>query len=218
MNLADDVAFYQMFMSHTPNLVFVKDAQSRFLFVNKALLGVFPPERHDRIIGYTTVEEFTSEEVELFLTQDRLAIANGYSEIVEEIVDYTGRRRTFLSRKRAFEYNGQHCLLGISTDISDLAAREKTLAELNDRLQKFSAMAAHDLRSPLATFVSGINVIKRDTETSLSAKAARCLDMIAASATNLASNISGLLNVLKAEHGTGATFEEYDLNPAVLRK
>ncbi len=56
-------------------------------------------------------------------------MATGSSEAVEEIFDYLGRRRVLLTRKIAFHTaDGEPRLLGISTDVTTLKGRERSLS------------------------------------------------------------------------------------------
>ena len=205
---------FEMVLQHTPDLVFVKDENSVILMANTAFLDVFPPHLRHKIIGTTMVEEFSAEEAATFLAEDRRALTQGRSEIVEDIIDYTGHKRVFLSRKIGFTTaKGERRLLGICSDITELAQRELSLIEANTRLQTFSAIAAHDLRSPLATFVSGLTLIRADGGSNLSNSARGYIDMMISSARSLASNISSMLTATK--HGkskVGLSLEDTDLN------
>ena len=204
---------FGLVMEHDPNLVFIKDENSVVLFGNRAFLEVFAPEERGSIVGRNLVENFTPKEAELWLAEDRRALAQGQTEIVETVADYAGRRRTFLSRKIAFATaQGERRLLGISTDISELSQRERTLIETNDRLKRFGAFAVHDLRSPLATFVSAMNVIKADKHTTLSPQASQYMDLMIVSATHLAENVTAMLSVSKVEETTSVDMHVSDLN------
>ena len=192
----------RLVLDNMPDLVFVKDECSILLYANPAFIAVYPPERRDRIIGYTTVEEFAPEEAETFLAEDRRALESGRSERVEEIASLDGRRRVFLTRKIGFETaDGERRLLGISSDVTQLSDREGALIEANRRLEAFSALAAHDLRSPLATLVSAMHLVRLDRASVLSATADRYLDQMIGSATRLADTVTSLLRVAGADVG-----------------
>lgn len=209
-----DDGLMQLALDHVPDLVFIKDAQSRFLYANQAFLGLYPPEKRNRILGFTTAEDFPREQVERFLEQDRRAFALGNSQVVEEITALTGEVRTFETRKIRFETrDGEPRLLAIAHDITELVARERSLAALNGKLQHFSAMAAHDLRSPLATFISTLERIQDDPQSHLSPRSRERMGQMIASASNLLDNITSLLNATKAEHGSaGIEFARVDMN------
>ena len=212
--LAFDVETISLVMEHSPNLIFVKDDQCRIIFGNKAFMEIFPPESRSSIIGRTMVESFSDAEAEAFLKEDRRALSEGSSDLVEEIVSYTGARKTFQTRKVGFTTSsGERRLLGMCNDITELASREAALVELNARLQSFSEMAAHDLRSPLASIVSALSLIKNDHTSFLSEKAVHFIDLMTESAFNLASNVTALLTASKAsQKGRSLSVCETDLN------
>ena len=208
-----DSEIFALVMEHDPNLVFVKDENSVILFANRAFLDLLPPDQRSTVIGRSLADHFSAPEAELYLSQDRRALADGRSEIVETVVDHTGRARTLVTRKIAFDAaDGQRRLLGIATDITELSQREQALIETADRLKRFGAFAAHDLRSPLGTFVTAMNVIKADRETTLSAQAGEYLDLMIASASHLAANVTALLEVSRDEATTTVDLRDNDMN------
>ncbi len=214
MSQRSELELFALVLEYSPNLVFVKNENSVILMANPAFLNIYPPEMRDRIIGTTTVEEFSVEEAATFLAEDRRALDLGATEIVEEIIDYTGRKRVFLSKKIGFTtIEGHRRLLGMSSDITELAERERSLIDINKTLQIFSASAAHDLRSPLATFVSGLTLIRQDRNSQLSQAAGSYIDMMIESARGLAGNISSLLAASKGSRDKNAVnFAQCDLN------
>lgn len=208
-----DEDFFHLVMDHNPNWVFVKNERSEYLYANKALLNVLPPHKRHNLIGKTFVEDFTPEQAEVYLAEDQKAFALGSTEIIEEITDYTGKTTTLLTRKSCFTgKNGQRLMLGICTDITQHAQRQRDLVQANEKLQNFAAVAAHDLRSPLCTYVSLIELIKMDTGNFLSEKSKNYLDMMHQSATHLTDHIVGLLSASKAVHGNKVNRTPVDLN------
>ncbi|KAB0680748.1 sensor histidine kinase [Aureimonas leprariae] len=207
---------FGLIMDHDPNLVFIKDANSIVLYANRACLECYPPERRASIVGSTGLEDFPREEAALRLAEDRRAFALGESEATTTGVDYLGRCRVLLTRKRAFmTADGEQRLLGISTDITELSEREASLVRINDQLSRFTAFAAHDLRSPLASIVSALNVIRHDRQTKLGPNASDYIELATASAMSMAQQVTALLSVSRAEHRQDVRMVETDLNVLV---
>lgn len=208
---------FDMIMDNAPCLVFVKDSESRFLYANKMVVDLYPPEKRDRIIGHTTIEEFSPEEVALFLAEDKRALEGQNTEIIEEIISYTGLKRTFLTRKMCFtDHDGEKRLLGICSDITDLSRREQALSLANQQLESFSAIAAHDLRSPLASYIVALQLVTLDRDTQLSDASKSYIGQVISGAASLCENISGLLAVTKATHDAGEFLKTpTDLNMVV---
>ncbi len=188
------LSLFYLVMDHDPNLVFVKDEQGHIVYANRAFLELYAPEARASILGTTTVEAFSPEEAAVWLAGDRRAMATGSSEAVEEIFDYLGRRRVLLTRKIAFHTaDGEPRLLGISTDVTTLKGRERSLVEANDSLSQFAAFAAHDLRSPLASIATAIDTVMCDADTSLGARAKQVLGLARESASGLSQQVTTLL-------------------------
>lgn len=212
-NIEIDPAFFDLVMRSNPNLIFVKDQKSRFLYANQALLEFFAPEKRHKIIGYTTVEDFPAAEAAVFLQEDQHAFRNGKSDIVEEVTDYKKRTRTLMTKKMTFRCRtGKILLLGISTDITELARRERDLVESNAMLENFAALAAHDLRTPLSTFTGYLSLILHDKKNVLTPASTKYIAMMQESVMCFSEQISGILKVYKAGNDGKVDFCRTDLN------
>jgi len=143
--------FHEVLLENIRGLVFVKDQDYRIVYANKAFFDLYPPEERGNIIGRASAENFTEEQAKVFNAEDQKAFNTGFAEIVEEISDYKGRTYMLQTQKiRFIDEQGNIRILGISTDVTRLVEREKLLAISNVALENFAAVAAHDLRSPLA--------------------------------------------------------------------
>ena len=199
-------------LDYDPNLVFVKDEEGRILFANRAFLNVYAPEDRDGVIGSTTIENFSEEEARLFLEEDRRALEQGHSEIVEEILDWKGERLTLLTRKFAIEKpDGTKLLVAIATDISTLASREKRLVRLNAQLKVYSHTIAHDLKNPMASILAGINIIRRDKNNQLSERSEMVVNSVHDSTVGLSGYVTSMLKAAASE-AKDLEFGKNDLN------
>ena len=213
MNLEIDPVFFDVTMHLNPNIIFVKDEQSRLLYANQALLELFPPEKRDKIIGQTNADSFTTSEASVFLEEDQRAFREGKSDIVEEITDYKMQRRTFMTKKMTFRASsGKLLLLGFGTEITDLARRERDLVQSNAMLENFAALAAHDLRTPLASFSGYLSLILFDKKNILTPAATKYVAMMQDSLMNLSEQINSILGAYKASHAQKVEFSSTDLN------
>jgi len=167
--LTHDAGFLSMILNENNNMVFVKDNEYRIIFANKAYLDLYHPDDRDKVIGSTTFENFPPEEFEGFVKEDRQALDGGTTEIIENVTDYKGVEHTFITKKKGFKSkDGQPLMLGIATNVDRMAEQERKLVEQNTFLDKFLSIAAHDLRSPLNTLVSCIDIIGLDKQTNMS--------------------------------------------------
>ena len=209
---ADNDDLLAFVLDNGPNLIFIKDEESRLIYANAAFLGLYAPDMRSEVIGTTTVESFEPEEAELFLSEDRRALREGFSEIVEEITDWKAERRTFLTRKMVFHTaDGDKRLVCIATDITDLAARERRVVRLNAQLKLYSHSIAHDLKNPVGSFISGLNLLQRDKTSKLSERSEMVVSALKDSASGMAGMISSTLKAAISER-EDLQFQKYDLN------
>ena len=208
----DGENLFEFILDYDPNPVFVKDEKSRIVYANRAFLEIYPPESRDAVVGSTTVENFSEEEARLFLDEDRRAMEQGHSEIVEEILDWKGERRTLLTRKFSIvKPDGEKNLVAIATDISTLSSREKRLVRLNAQLKVYSHSIAHDLKNPMSSLMAGINIIKRDKNNTLSERSERVMGSIQDSTMGLSKYIGSMLKAA-AQEARDLDFAKHDIN------
>ncbi|MFK7831496.1 MAG: ATP-binding protein [Congregibacter sp.] len=135
---------------HNEDWIFVKDTQYRIVYANQAFLEFYPEDMRDRVVGYTTVEEYEKEEADAFLKQDRIAFEQGISTMTAILNMPDGRQRIVETVKRRFEdAKGKSYILCVCRDVT---AKEKLISELkkaNEELGYFTSVASHDLKSPL---------------------------------------------------------------------
>jgi PAS domain S-box-containing protein len=123
---------------NSPEAIYVKDGQSRWLMANPAVL---------RIVGRTAEQALGKTDAELYadpaigraiLENDRRVLEGGGAAEFEEIADTPQGRRTFLSikaprRDAAGRITG---IVGISRDITESKEAEAAVLESRDRLQR----------------------------------------------------------------------------------
>ena len=204
--------FVHAVLDNSRNLIFVKDRDSRVVYANDAFLQVYSPEERDKVIGSTTVENFTEDEAAVFLDEDRRAFERGESEMVEEIIDWKGEKRCLSTRKIVYkDEGGRELLLAIATDISDLKDREHALTRANRQLRDYARSVAHDLRTPIAAVISGISIIERDPNSHLSERGEMVAKAMKDSAHGMSSHLTAMLDAAQSD-SKGLRFKETDLN------
>lgn len=115
-----------------------------------------------------------------------------------------------LTRKLAVDLaNGEKRLIGISTHITDLAARERRLVQLNAQLKVYSHSVAHDLKNPIASNISGTKIIERDKATTLGERGRMVLNALRDSAIGLSNSITAMLKAA-ANEAHDLSFAPYD--------
>lgn len=136
MGLGESREFFDLIMASIPNLFFVKDSAFRIVMANPAFLALYPEEMQDKVVGYTTLEEYDEDQASAFLYHDRKAFEEGESTTLETIDFPDGKRRDLITRKIRFaQSGGTPFIVGISTDITEVLQGQKALAESEERYE-----------------------------------------------------------------------------------
>ncbi|MEM8500385.1 MAG: PAS domain S-box protein [Pseudomonadota bacterium] len=126
--------FLQLIVDHTPDLIFVKDANFKIRQMNKAMLALYPGKSLDDIVGTTTIEDYDEKEAEEFLRFDRIAFLEGRSETEESIMFPNGKREVLLTSKlRFYDDSGNAFILGVGRVITALKQTEEKLISSEER-------------------------------------------------------------------------------------
>ncbi len=154
----------------TPNPIFAKDRDGRYIMVNKAVA-----ELHDttpgEMVGNTDLDFAhlylaSKQEAKRFLADDRMVIDSKKPKFItaETFTLPDGTIKWFQTTKIPMSLRGNpDCVLGVAVDITerkqaeealeklnkDLASTVQQLSWSNSQLRDFVHIAAHDLKTPL---------------------------------------------------------------------
>jgi PAS domain S-box-containing protein len=132
----------QAFTNHSPAMMFLKDADGRYRFVNRKLLAGFGLRR-EQILGRRDEEVFPGQQVMLFSGSDADVIANR-SAIEREhlIVTGDGERVHMVVKFPVFDAAGAVCGIGgVATDITERKRFEQALLEQRTLLAEAQKLA-----------------------------------------------------------------------------
>jgi PAS domain S-box-containing protein len=187
--------------------LFVKDEQSRLIFVNDAFSNIFNLSRED-IIGKTLAEDVTPEEQEIFLRIDKQVLNDGIENINEETLTIRGGKTRIISTRktRLIDASGKKYLIGVIHDISDrkktevsLKKNEERLKELNSTKDKLFSIIAHDLRSPFDNII-GLTELILDNSIDYE-ESKKYIKILNTNAKNTLILLDNLLNWAKSQTG-----------------
>lgn len=133
--------FMSQVLDTDPNLIFVKNAEGRFIWVNQAMADSCGMTVQEMIWKSNAEVNPNPDEVEGFLEVDRDVIRERREVVMNEPVQLAdGRQRWYLTIKRPLvEADGSINVLGIAMDITEQRVSEIKLAESYKELQRLSS-------------------------------------------------------------------------------
>lgn len=202
-------AYAPTILNNMGDSVFVKDEQSRLLFVNDAFCQMFNLPREE-IIGKTLAEDVPANERESFLKIDKEVLFDGLENINEETLTVRdGETLTISTRKSRFiDTSGKRFLVGVIRDITKrkraeqaLRESEKRYRELNATKDKLFSIIAHDLRGPFNNIVSLAGLLLDAVKVPDVESSQQYVGMIHSTAQHTLVLLDNLLNWAKSQTG-----------------
>src|SRR2546425_5963083 len=123
----------QAVIEATPDAIFVKDLNGRYVLVNEAaarFLGKSPAD----IVGKHDLELYPEEDARRFIEDDQRVLATGEPQAFEGVATGEAGAQAYLVTKGVYrDKNGQVLgLFGISHDITELRLANETLARTRE--------------------------------------------------------------------------------------
>lgn len=108
-----------------PLPVFIKDAQSRFLALNRSMCELMGAS-HEELVGKTDYDFVAKEYADLFRNVDRQVLLNGEIDEKQEILPRNGKTHTIVTRKqRAYLPDGSPAVVVCISDVTELQQRKQ---------------------------------------------------------------------------------------------
>jgi PAS domain S-box-containing protein len=120
----------------TPDIIYLKDLEGRYLFCNDAAIRFFARPKH-QVLGCTDAE-FFPEGVAECEASDRQVLTSNIAHTSDQPIMHQGEMRIFQTIKSPFrDENGELTgLLGISRDMTDVRLAREKLQQSHDSLQR----------------------------------------------------------------------------------
>jgi PAS domain S-box-containing protein len=140
--LRDSEARLQAFTNHSPAMMFLKDRDSRYRFVNDQFLQRFG-FRREQVVGHGDAQIFNRQEAEAFAATDAQVLARGLPLQFEQGVRaIDGERFYVVSKFPVFDGSGAVAGVGgVATDITERKNSEQALREQRTLLAEAQKLA-----------------------------------------------------------------------------
>ncbi len=196
-------------IDHLPDFVFIKDAEARFVTVNRALYELYGCHSEAEVIGKTDFDFSSPENSERYYRDDMEVIRTGkmLTGRDELAISAEGETHWLLTTKvplRALDGRVVG-LVGIARDITQrkLAEQElthaKEAAEVANRAKsEFLANMSHEIRTPMNAIIGMTELV---LDTPLQHQQKDYLETVLSSAESLMGIINDILDFSKIESG-----------------
>ncbi|MFZ4520341.1 MAG: LytS/YhcK type 5TM receptor domain-containing protein [Bacteroidales bacterium] len=138
MALRESENKFTLFMDHLRAFAFIKDSESRAIFVNKNMNEVLGASAW---LGLKPDDFFPGEFGEQMIREDLKVLDEGFLIIEEQVPGVTGEVRCYETQKFIIPREGQDPLLGgIAIDITDRKLAEEALKQKALELERFNTL------------------------------------------------------------------------------
>jgi PAS domain S-box-containing protein len=140
--LRESEARLRAFTRHSPSVMYLKDREGRYRFVNEGFLRSFGLRR-EQVIGRVDAELFAPEQAQYLAERDAEVLARGVASQFEEAARHVGgERHSVVSRFPVFDTAGVVVGVGgVATDITEAKAAEQALREQRTLLAEAEKLA-----------------------------------------------------------------------------
>ena len=171
MAVPNSFEILQAVIDATPDAIFVKDLNGRYVVVNAAM-AQFLGKSPDEIIGKHDLELYPEETAQRFIADDREVLSSGEPCTFEGIASSEGgTTQAYLVTKGVYRNRAGNItgLFGISHNMTELRLAQQTLEQTREALfrsQKMEAVGqltgglAHDFNNILAVIIGNVELLR----------------------------------------------------------
>lgn len=191
-------------LDSSPDLIFIKDAQCRYMISNRAHLKRMGKESIDEVVGKTVYDFFPEERAREAFAAEKAIIEAG-QPILNLREDDEGK--SYLSHKVPFRGENGRVLgfVGLSRDVTELREVQAALQEAKESAEagtraksEFLANMSHEIRTPMNAVIGMTGLL---LDTSLTHEQRDFVETIRNSGDALLSIINDILDFSKIESG-----------------
>ena len=210
-------------IENQPGLVWLKDADSRFLAVNQAFAESCGQDVPENVVGKTDYDVWPPALAESYRADDVRTMEGGVGLVVEEPVAHKGQKLWFETFKTPVTDEDGRVVgtAGYSRDVTGRKLAEERLHAVNRQLQdavahantlaveaqaattaksRFVAHMSHEIRTPLNAIIGFAQLLAGDA--ALTAQQKERVDIITRSGEHLLALLSDVLELSKLDSGS----------------
>ena len=211
-------------MDNLPHNIYFKDAQSRFMRINRALAHCFGLTDPSEAMGKTDADFFTEEHARQAMADEQEIVRSGRPLLdQEEKETWPDGHVTWASTTKLPLYDEEGRLVGtfgISRDITEQKQASEELREAKEAAEAasraksdFLANMSHEIRTPMNAIIGMTELL---LDTGLTASQRDYLTMVRESGESLLSVINDILDFSKIEAGKlDPEFTAFDLRESL---
>jgi PAS domain S-box-containing protein len=157
--LQDSQDRFIAFADNMPGPLYIKDDQSRVLFINRYMRDIVPMRAREDWEGKSNIDLWQAERAEMLTEEDQRVLNEGPLDRVQETVR-DGKVRTFRTHKFPILREGKLPLIGgFSIEITEQVEAQKQREEAKARAEFFNDLMAHDLNNMHQGIMSSLELI-----------------------------------------------------------
>jgi len=192
--------FMEELFDTDPNLIYVKNAEGRIIYCNKAfadLLGLTREavlEHPEGLLPFATEPNQNIQEIEAKVLEE------GHDILIEEKVEDANNITNYFQtlKKPLRNYNGEVLLLSISTNINKIKYYQNERNKAMKAKEEFFSSMSHEIRTPMNAIIGLTDLLLKRNPRQDQAKLMQTLHF---SSKNLLSLINDVLDFSKIEAG-----------------
>jgi PAS domain S-box-containing protein len=186
---------FQSFMNNSPTIVFIKDEQGKYLYLNRRGTVAFNVHAAT-VAGKTDFDWMPPETARQIRQSDRQVLATGEMlEVVETIPTRDRGLRDWLVLKFPIrETSGRRVLGGVALDITERQQIERIKSE-------FISVVSHELRTPLTSLQGALSLLECGAVDLNSEWGQRSLEIAVAGVDRLVRLVDDILDLERLESG-----------------